>query len=69
VTRLAEFLGTSSFRKRQDSLNNHFHAPGINAIQFFVSVSESHFAAFFFAIQLPGGLLAGIIVKPAPLAA
>src|SRR5246127_1983588 len=27
------------------------------AIQFFVSVSESHFAAFFFAIQLLGGLL------------
>src|ERR1700688_3754412 len=27
------------------------------AIQFLVSVSESHFAAFFFAIQLLGGLL------------
>jgi putative oxidoreductase len=27
------------------------------AIQFFVSVSESHFAAFFFAMQLLGGLL------------
>src|SRR6202012_4207526 len=27
------------------------------AIQFFVSVSASHFAAFFFAIQLLGGLL------------
>jgi putative oxidoreductase len=27
------------------------------AIQFFVLVSESHFAAFFFAIQLIGGLL------------
>jgi uncharacterized membrane protein YphA (DoxX/SURF4 family) len=27
------------------------------AIQFFVSVSQSHFAAFFFAIQLLGGLL------------
>ena len=26
------------------------------AIQFLVSVSESHFAAFFFAIQLVGGL-------------
>ena len=27
------------------------------ALQFLVSVSESHFAAFFFAIQLLGGLL------------
>jgi hypothetical protein len=27
------------------------------AIQFLVSVSESHFAAFFFAMQLLGGLL------------
>src|SRR5579864_4555205 len=27
------------------------------AIQFLVSVTESHFAAFFFAIQLLGGLL------------
>ena len=27
------------------------------AVQFLVSVSESHFAAFFFAIQLLGGLL------------
>jgi uncharacterized membrane protein YphA (DoxX/SURF4 family) len=27
------------------------------AIQFLVSVSDSHFAAFFFAIQLLGGLL------------
>ena len=26
-------------------------------VQFFVSVSQSHFAAFFFAIQLLGGLL------------
>ena|ERR1700694_4749999 len=27
------------------------------AIQFFVAISSSHFAAFFFAIQLIGGLL------------
>ena len=27
------------------------------AIQFFVSISASHFAAFFFAVQLIGGLL------------
>jgi putative oxidoreductase len=27
------------------------------AIQFFVSISSSHFAAFFFAVQLVGGLL------------
>jgi len=27
------------------------------AIQFFVAISSSHFAAFFFAIQLMGGLL------------
>src|ERR1700749_3468295 len=34
------------------------------AIQFFVAVSASHFAAFFFAVQLIGGLLllAGIFV-------
>jgi putative oxidoreductase len=34
------------------------------AIQFFVAISASHFAAFFFAIQLIGGLLllAGIFV-------
>jgi putative oxidoreductase len=31
--------------------------PNPVAIQFLVSVSESHFAAFFFAIQLLGGLL------------
>ena len=27
------------------------------AIQFFVAISESHFAAFFFAVQVLGGLL------------
>jgi putative oxidoreductase len=34
------------------------------ALQFFVAISASHFAAFFFAIQLMGGLLllAGIFV-------
>src|ERR1700758_5059087 len=34
------------------------------ALQFFVAISASHFAAFFFAIQLIGGLLllAGIFV-------
>src|SRR5580658_1029884 len=31
--------------------------PNPLAIQFLVSVSESHFAAFFFAVQLLGGLL------------
>jgi len=31
--------------------------PNPLAIQFLVSVSESHFAAFFFAIQVLGGLL------------
>jgi putative oxidoreductase len=31
--------------------------PNPLAIQFLVSVTESHFAAFFFAIQLLGGLL------------
>jgi putative oxidoreductase len=31
--------------------------PNPLAIQFLVSVSDSHFAAFFFAIQLLGGLL------------
>ena len=31
--------------------------PNPVAIQFLVSVSESHFAAFFFAMQLLGGLL------------
>jgi putative oxidoreductase len=31
--------------------------PNPVAIQFLVSVSESHFAAFFFAIQVLGGLL------------
>jgi putative oxidoreductase len=31
--------------------------PNPLALQFLVSVSESHFAAFFFAIQLLGGLL------------
>jgi putative oxidoreductase len=31
--------------------------PNPLAIQFFVTVSQSHFAAFFFAIQLLGGLL------------
>ena len=31
--------------------------PNPLAIQFFVAVSASHFAAFFFAIQLLGGLL------------
>ena len=35
------------------------HPPPSNplAIQFFVAISASHFAAFFFAIQLLGGLL------------
>jgi len=39
---------------------NFIHQPPLAnplAIQFLVSVSESHFAAFFFAIQLLGGLL------------
>ena len=39
---------------------NFIHQPPPSnpvAIQFLVSVSESHFAAFFFAIQLLGGLL------------
>src|ERR1700750_1341877 len=31
--------------------------PNPLAIQFFVSISASHFAAFFFAVQLVGGLL------------
>src|SRR6202034_4383894 len=40
-------------------LNSSPQPPPANplAIQFLVSVSESHFAAFFFAIQLLGGLL------------
>ena len=39
---------------------NFIHQPPLAnplAIQFLTSVSESHFAAFFFAIQLLGGLL------------
>ena len=39
---------------------NFIHQPPPSnplAIQFLVSVSESHFAAFFFAIQVLGGLL------------
>jgi putative oxidoreductase len=38
--------------------------PNPQAIQFLVSVSQSHFAAFFFAVQVIGGLLllAGIFV-------
>jgi uncharacterized membrane protein YphA (DoxX/SURF4 family) len=39
---------------------NFIHQPPLAnplAIQFLVSVSESHFAAFFFAMQLLGGLL------------
>jgi putative oxidoreductase len=39
---------------------NFIHQPPLAnplAIQFLVSVSESHFAAFFFEIQLLGGLL------------
>jgi uncharacterized membrane protein YphA (DoxX/SURF4 family) len=39
---------------------NFIHQPPLGnplAIQFLTSVSESHFAAFFFAIQLLGGLL------------
>src|SRR5258708_33704945 len=31
--------------------------PNPLAIQFFVAISASHFAAFFFAVQLIGGLL------------
>ena len=40
-------------------LNFIHQAPPTNplAIQFFVSISSSHFAAFFFAAQLLGGLL------------
>ena len=44
-------------------LNGFFHfipqPPAANplAIQFLVSVSESHFASFFFAVQVLGGLL------------
>jgi putative oxidoreductase len=38
---------------------NFIHQPPTNplAIQFFVAISASHFAAFFFAVQLIGGLL------------
>ena len=38
---------------------NFIHQPLTNplAIQFFVAISASHFAAFFFAVQLIGGLL------------
>ena len=44
-------------------LNGFFHfipqppPPNPLAIQFLVSVSESHFASFFFAVQVLGGLL------------
>jgi putative oxidoreductase len=39
---------------------NFIHQPPPSnplAIQFFVAISSSHFAAFFFAVQLIGGLL------------
>jgi putative oxidoreductase len=39
---------------------NFIHQPppaNPHAIQFFVAVSASHFAAFFFAVQVVGGLL------------
>ena len=36
---------------------NFIHQPPPLAIQFFVAVSASHFAAFFFALQVLGGLL------------
>jgi putative oxidoreductase len=40
-------------------LNFIHQPPPVNplALQFFVAVSASHFAAFFFAVQLLGGLL------------
>ncbi len=51
-------------------LNGSFHfipqPPPVNplAAQFLLATSESHFAAFFFAVQLLGGLLllAGVFV-------
>jgi putative oxidoreductase len=43
-----------------DGFFNFIHQPPPSnplAIQFFVAISASHFAAFFFAVQIVGGLL------------
>jgi putative oxidoreductase len=46
----------SNFRKRLDTVSACAD-PNLVAIQFVVAVSASHFAAFFFLLQVLGGLL------------